>query len=277
MKIIDKKILIISAGLAGVGKTTHLKALSKEIANSVYLDKDVICSALLQGQAYFSDYYNQYVKNQSYEVMLQLARENLEENKVVILDGYFGDKLSSQRVKDLLSLPNVITKIVYFHCSGDTQFKRLQERGDYRDAEKIANGKFGSYRQEHIKKHLMELSNVPHLIIDTERDVALKANVENVLRYLQLPIPSIQTGLIDKHSFILTENEAMQGVAGFRSLLKKIKPNSSLEKHALQKKYPYENLMGVSARFGTGLFAYRLYNGEVSNKKAFGNLMRSKP
>lgn len=226
-KVIDKKILVISTGLAGVGKTTHLKALSAEIANSVYLDKDVINLALLQGQEYFSDHYNRYVRMQSYEVMLQLAKDNLKQNKVVILDGYFGDKLSLPLFKDYLSSLDFTTKILYFHCSGDKQLERLQQRGDKRDKEKLEQGKFKPYRQKEINRHLAELIERQHITINTENTQDLKKNIETIQQYLLETPPFNNRISLLANTISFTEAETMQGTAGFNAMLLAIQQKKS--------------------------------------------------
>ncbi len=219
-KTINKKILIISAGLAGTGKTAHLKYLSRKVSNSVYLGKDIISSILLQGKPYFSDYYNQYVKMQSYEVMLALARDNLERDTLVILDGSFGDKLTSGLLKNYLNSQDFVTKVIYFHCSGNKQLDRLRSRGDGRDSDKLQEGKFIQYRQEHIKNHLVNLAKTSHLMVDTERDEDLEKNIEMICKFLETPKTANITYRFDKDDRPLSPTEAMQGADGFSSLLK---------------------------------------------------------
>jgi predicted kinase len=102
---LPRKLLLLSAGLAGVGKSTVLRLLSNRLGSGcVYLDKDTINQALLGGQPYFSEYYKQHVQQQTYAVMFGIAADNLAARQqcVVLLDGQFGDKLTAQYVQPYL-------------------------------------------------------------------------------------------------------------------------------------------------------------------------------
>lgn len=128
--VIPRKIALISAGLPGVGKSTLLKALSQHISNSIFLDKDTINACLLQGNAYASDYYKCYVKNQSYDLLFALAKDNLAQgDRVIFLDGFFGDKLSSPLVSAFTHSENYETKIIFFYCSPEVNLQRIIKRG----------------------------------------------------------------------------------------------------------------------------------------------------
>jgi hypothetical protein len=75
---LPSKLLLLSAGLAGVGKSTVLRALCNRLGGScVYLDKDAINQALLGDQPYFSEYYKLHVQQQTYAVMFGIAADNL--------------------------------------------------------------------------------------------------------------------------------------------------------------------------------------------------------
>src|SRR3990167_5178566 len=154
------RVLIFGTGLAGVGKTTHLKALASFIQESVYLDKDEINLELGQAFDANSSYYKKVVAPLTYRVMMSRARAALAEGKAVICDGYFGNKLTSSPVLEQFQGGNFSTKVIYFHCSGMKQQQRLKQRGFDRDQDKEGS-LFIPYRKKHLEDHVKELSQVP--------------------------------------------------------------------------------------------------------------------
>lgn len=190
-KQIHKKILLISCGLAGTGKSTHLNLLKTRISNAVHIDKDTISDALMPEGVDLSSPAYKAVKDKVYDTMLKLADLNLKENRVVILEGYFGNKLTSPLLKNYLNSPHFETKIVYFYCSGPKQKARLEARAaqdpiaKLRDKDKLDPGKFDIYRNDHLNQHNRELSQVPHLVVDTENDADLEKNIDKIIDYLE--------------------------------------------------------------------------------------------
>lgn len=180
--LVEKRIAVVSTGLPGVGKSTILKELNRQMLGSIYLDKDVINEILLQGNEYFSEYYKKFVKNQSYELMFALAEDNLKNSSMctVILDGMFGDKLSSPIVKPFIDSPNFTVKVIYFYCSPELNRQRLLDRADARDNDKLND--FENYYRQTIAIHQRELSNVSYLSINTESDV--NENIKLIIEYL---------------------------------------------------------------------------------------------
>ena len=183
---IDKKVVVISSGLPGVGKTTLLRELNKRIANSVYLDKDVIANPFIVGLEetfYQSAHYHSYVKTQLYTAMLRLAEDNLREgSRVVLLDGYFGNKLSSSPFKEFLHSPGSSKKVIHFYCSQAVNEARLRSRGAVRDLAKFADHR--RYFNIESDAHAEELKKHLHLQINTESD--MEANIVRMLEYIRI-------------------------------------------------------------------------------------------
>jgi hypothetical protein len=102
----SRKLLVLSVGLAGVGKSSILRQVAKMLPGCSYLDKDVINQALLIGQpeGYFSEYYDKHVRRQTYEVMFGVAEDALRGGlcEVALLDGQFGDKLGESYIQEHL-------------------------------------------------------------------------------------------------------------------------------------------------------------------------------
>jgi predicted kinase len=151
------------------------------LATVFFLDKDVVNLVLLQGKPYFSEYYNTYVKNQTYQVLLDLAKLNTQENnRVVILDGYFGDKLNKEPFVSFLKSNDFEVKIIYFECPFQINKQRLVTRGEGRDKAKLEA--FESFYLDNTSLHYKELSTLPHLSIHTEMDI--DDNVEKIINDL---------------------------------------------------------------------------------------------
>lgn len=136
---LPRRVVLLSAGLAGVGKSTALRRLHGCVINSVYIDKDTVNRALLGEQhAYFSPYYDAHVRVQSYAVAFSLACDALQPGapRLVILDGQYGDKWDAPFVKEPLAAlraDGVDVRLVYFHCGAQRQRERMQQRGEPRD------------------------------------------------------------------------------------------------------------------------------------------------
>lgn len=178
--------IIVSTGLAGVGKTTHLKLLASIFGPlSVYINKDDINAELGQTYDPESEVYKR-IAPKSYDLAAERALQAGLDGKIAILDGYFGNKLTNPTCKSLLDNSRIDVRVIYFHCSGEQQKSRLLSRASPRDKDKEGD-KFAPYRQQHLQDHLRELAQVPHLFIDTELDESLEINVAEILKYLHMP------------------------------------------------------------------------------------------
>lgn len=210
-----KNILILSTGLAGVGKTTHLREIAQLIPNCVYIDKDLINEAFLGTHSMQSDYYNVHVKMQTYALMIKQALSQLSLGKVVIIDGGVGGKLTSV-FKNYLDTKEFTTKVIYFHCSGETQRERVIERNAARDNDKKGDA-FIPYRHKHITEHLQELAQIAHLSVDTEDPANLRNNIKLIIDYIRRPR---QACFVSSYSLPrLTQKDAMKGLSDIKFLL----------------------------------------------------------
>lgn len=168
-----KPTLLLGCGLPAVGKTTIMRSLQRSTPGSLYLDKDTINIALLSegSHAYFSDYYNRHVRNQTYAVMFHIAKDNLAGGcPLVIMDGQFGDKFTTslvqQPLQDLCNAVDCQVRVVYCHCSKETQLARMRSRGEPRDDDKYAV--LEGLRAGWLDAHHRELAHVDHLRLDTD-------------------------------------------------------------------------------------------------------------
>jgi predicted kinase len=169
--------VLVGCGLPAVGKSTVLRTLQRRSRGSLYLDKDAINAALLagggkqEGSKYFSAYYDTHVRDQTYNVMFAVARDNVAADgscQLVVLDGQFGDKLSTPAIQDRLRelAASCTIKLVYFHCGRESQMARMRARAEPRDEAKY--GDFEALRQQMLHVHERDLCSVPHLRVDTD-------------------------------------------------------------------------------------------------------------
>jgi predicted kinase len=219
-------ILVMAAGVAGSGKTTHLHAACPQVYTSVYLDKDVVANAYLDevGADMPSPYYNKHVKSQSYEVLFRFACDQLRLNKTPVLDGCFGDRLTGALISNHLANCKYVTTLIYFQSSGETQYKRILKRGAERDFKKLQTG-LDADRKDALSKHLSDFSQIDPAssvgYVNTENDSHLEANVKKIiahmtsahlisLRMLKRPLPfAIQ----------ITNEEVQGGLEVFQAVL----------------------------------------------------------
>lgn len=224
-----KNTIILAAGLAGVGKTTHLKRFAEMMGDScVYLEKDEV-NLRVFGQAFDpdSEYYRTVVAPQTYQLLVDEAKRYALAGKTVILDGYFGNKLVSHPVIELLSDSVFDVRVIYFHCSAEKQRLRLTERASVRDCDKEGE-RFLPYRRAHMTAHVINLIQATHLFIDTEEDLALERNIEEINRHIGSPITSsLCLGKVDCD---LTEEEACYPAEGFKRVLARHVPIPSVKK-----------------------------------------------
>jgi FMN phosphatase YigB (HAD superfamily)/predicted kinase len=210
--------------------------LASSILGSVYLDKDDINLELGKEFDASSDYYKKVIAPLTYRVMIWRAKAALAQNKIVICDGYFGNKLTVSPIVEQLQSNDFSAKIIYFHCSGEKQEERLKQRGLERDQDK-EGVLFAPYRKQHLQDHVKELSQVPHLVIDTESNSDLSKNVKTILHYLE-SVPNQNYCYISKVC-PLSNEESMFGANTFMNILDRH------QKELLAQKYEQEK-SGIS-------------------------------
>ena len=166
-----RQTLLLGCGLPAVGKTTVLRRLQRCSRGCFYMDKDTINAALLGSHDYFSEYYDKHVRCQTYAVMFSLARDNLQNGtELIVLDGQFGDKflapLIQTPLQELQRETGCSVRLIYFHCSTQSQLARMRARAAPRDAGKYEA--FDALRAQMLEVHERELAGVPHLRLDTD-------------------------------------------------------------------------------------------------------------
>lgn len=199
--ILEKPTLVLGTGLSGSGKSTQLRAIEKNVYDTFIIDKDLMNDTfLLQRnmpgngvEAYMlrgpplrrnSEEYHDNVKFQSYQYMLELARDNLRFGKHPLIEGNYTKEISIGYL-DSVVIPffesiDYRMKIVHCHASEDTLRRRIAERGLERDSEKLASWNDFISTNPIIPK---ELKRYDHIEVDTE--LPMEENVKIILKYLQ--------------------------------------------------------------------------------------------
>lgn len=191
MKNIELEIptLILGGGIAGSGKTTFFKELVKRVSDSFILYKDTINDAFLTTLSgptiqRGSDYYHKYVKFQSYQTMLELARDNLALGKHPLLEGNYTKEICSDKLDDMV-LPffeeiHYKMKLIFCYADEEVIKARISKRGLDRDIDKLKDWQ-GFLREQPILPQ--ELKKYNHVKIDT--DIPLEDNIRKAMGYLK--------------------------------------------------------------------------------------------
>lgn len=231
----NKKALVFFCGLSSGISYMLVDELRKRMPNTATFEKNLLSDTLLNGLDHTTPQYHA-IKDRIYRTLTLLALDNLRnENTVAILQAYYGDKLTNPGIVEAITSENYEVKIVYLHCSGKKQLQSLEDRAKSRDHDKLGldkdgQPKFPSYRLEHIKNHLRELAQVSHfLMLDTENDENLDANVSKLIEYIHTPTPRIQITPIANQAALdaITVEEAFGNCALFRELLDRVQPGHS--------------------------------------------------
>lgn len=185
-----KRTLIIASGLTHTGKTTTFSKLRAALgANCIHIQKDVIAKEIGVPSDPKDEKYDE-LNAKSYDEAIQQALDALhacedDEHRVVILDAFLGNKLTKSFVKKLIDSPEFDVRVVYFHCSGETQKARIDELHDPRDCDKTGD-QFVTYRNNQLADHAREATQTGCLFVDTENDI--NKNVNAIKAYLNDPI-----------------------------------------------------------------------------------------
>ncbi len=170
--------LIVFAGLPGTGKTSLARTVAREL-RAVYLDKDTIKdTAMALGRELRVERISELAGQLSYELLVNLARDNLTLGHSVILDSPAGYRTFREKVEQLARTSQVELKLIECICTNEGLLRdRIERRGtdlpDYRARD------WETYRSDQAR---FERLSGPRLIVDTAE--TLQINVRKVLSYL---------------------------------------------------------------------------------------------
>lgn len=173
-------LLIVFAGLPGVGKSTLARALAREL-RAAYLDKDTIKDAALAlGREMKVENAMQYAGALSYTLLIPIARDNLTVGTHVIIDSPAGHRTFQDAIEDLVRGVKVNFKLI--ECI-TTDEALLRERIERR-APELPDHRVRDWDAFQQARERLERMSGPRLLVDTAETVA--TNLHKIMNTLGL-------------------------------------------------------------------------------------------
>jgi len=133
------KRLVLVMGAPGTGKSDVSRHLC-ELLGAAHLDKDLINEAFVSCDRE-SSFYEVHIRDQSYEAVYKLAKENLSHGVSVILDAPFlgpvKDEKWRKRIEGIATETSSKLEIVQVLLSEETLRERLRKRNEPRDRQRL--------------------------------------------------------------------------------------------------------------------------------------------
>lgn len=170
--------LIVVAGMRGTGKTSLARAVAREL-HAVYLDKDTIKDcAIALAERLKLDQVQQLAGPLSYELLLDVARDNLSLGLSVVLDSPAGYQVFREKVKGLARSARVELRLIECICTDDRLLRqRVESRSQ--DLPAYRTRDWATYQHEVAQ---FERLTERRLVVDTAE--SLSVNLRKVLAYL---------------------------------------------------------------------------------------------
>jgi len=156
-------MLVVVAGLPGVGKTTIAEALAKEI-DAVVFSTDKIRKMIFE-----KPIYNEEDKRVVYTELFSQAGKYLAKGKNVILDGTFYTKTLREKAKDVGK--SFCEKVYFVYC--ETPEELLKKRIDKRK-DKFSDADYSVYLK---MKKIFEKFEEDVIVIDTSNHVDINIEI----------------------------------------------------------------------------------------------------
>jgi predicted kinase len=193
-----KPVLIFLIGSAGSGKSTIGKRLATE-HQFCYLDKDVLCNTftgkLLETQGYSphdrdgNSYYRDIVMDLEYETLLNVANDNLQLGRSVILDapfvGYFHKSGYIDELVHKYGWDQVFPVVLRVDVNMDVLEQRLRNRGLERDRWKLEH--WDTFVQG-LKSNVCTWKNIQLISVDNTSE---NLDLEQLTSQLPLAVTSL--------------------------------------------------------------------------------------
>lgn len=170
--------LIVFAGLPGTGKSSLARALAREL-RAAYLDKDTIkdCAMRLAAEMKLEQA-AQLAGALSYELLVDLARDNLTVGLPVVVDSPAAYQLFRDKIKALARALRADLKLIECICTDERMLReRVELRG--RDLPAYRTRDWVTFRQDQGR---FERLTDPRLIVDTAEPEAV--NLRKIRAYL---------------------------------------------------------------------------------------------
>lgn len=177
--------LIILYGYTGAGKSTIGELLSNNLTkiekNNIVLKTNI---ARMQGREKFNpgkDYFDDHIeenrkdRDKSYKIIIDLSKEYLLKNKIVILDASFNKKYRRDWVYDLVDEIKANLIIIWCECKNKVKIKeRIKKRyGDFLNPDNQANSfkVYSLVKNQADKIENLELKENKYKIIHFDTDL----------------------------------------------------------------------------------------------------------
>jgi predicted kinase len=173
--------LIVFAGMRGTGKTSLARAVAREL-RAIYLDKDTIKNcAVAQAERLKLEQALQLAGPLSYELLVDVARDNLSLGLSVVLDSPAGYQVFREKVKALARSARAELRLIECICTDERLLRqRIESRSQ--DLPAYRAGDWATYQHELAQ---FERITERRLVIDTAESLSL--NLRKVLAYLGHP------------------------------------------------------------------------------------------
>jgi len=175
-------MLIVLAGLPGVGKSTLAQALAKRL-DAFVLDKDSIRDAIFPAsEVDYSDPQNALATDVVYMVAGYILERRPDTR--LILDGKpFSQEAQRMAARGLAVRTGSDFRLIHCVAPDDLVRQRLEEESARNPQNAAADRTFAKYLRI---KEIFEPITMPHLVVDTAH--SLKDEVEVCARYVMQPV-----------------------------------------------------------------------------------------
>lgn len=185
-----KKLILVTSPPAS-GKTFVSKEISKALGEVVYLDKDTLIGLsknifLVANEEYnrSSDFFEKYIRNEEYEVIVDLALEALDYANKVLINAPFTREIRDNQYMDnlraKLAEKGAELVVIWVETSIEVCHERMIKRNSSRDKWKLENW------DEYISRcNFNRPTDIKELyIFKNSSDEEFKQSINNVVEYL---------------------------------------------------------------------------------------------